>query len=84
MLNWSGIRLYRQNRPTLTEVQKRIVKDLQKDGIAQVHITELFPEDTFSELKSYMEILRKNSNRKKEGSKPYLTYLFDMTPLLLQ
>ena len=44
ILNRSGIQLYKKTMPVLNELQKEIVDDLKKNGIAITNLNNLFPE----------------------------------------
>ena len=77
--------LFAANRPILNTVQKRIVGDLNEQGIAITSLQELFPKqpNLLSELQAYADTL----NKRKEDEdvslvKPFLRYLWDKTPTL--
>jgi len=50
LLNTSSIRLYRKSENKLSDEQKKIVEDLNRDGIAISHIDKLFSKDVYIEL----------------------------------
>lgn len=50
LLNRQGRRAYQKERSVLNVVERRIVRDLKKDGIALANILELFPPETWQEL----------------------------------
>lgn len=81
-LNRKARKLYKENPLALNETQKNIVSILLKNGIAETHFDELFPnENKLSELQKYTSHLRE----KKTGtqtSKTFLTYLLDPRPTL--
>lgn len=53
ILNREGKDSYRQEKFKLNALERRIVRDLKKDGIAIAHISELLPKETWEELKKY-------------------------------
>lgn len=86
LLNRDARRLLQTHPPKLTEIQKRIVQDLNENGIAITHIDELFPEkNLLSEFKAYterrIEEKTKADTMRRQNDKPFLTYLFD-SPLV--
>lgn len=48
--NMDGHLAYMRQRFVLRAVEKRIVRELKKNGIALAHISELFPRETWKEL----------------------------------
>lgn len=50
LLNLSSIRLYKKSENKLSDEQKKIVEDLNRDGIAISHIDKLFPKHVYAEL----------------------------------
>lgn len=68
------------NRP-LDAIQARVVEDLRRDGIAAVHIDELFPGQTvFRELSAYAKGLYPHADTKT--AKIFLRNLWDAVPML--
>ena len=68
------------NRP-LDVIQRRIVDDLRREGIAMVHIDELFPgRPIFQELFAYMNDLYPHADTKTP--KTFLRNLWDAVPLM--
>ena len=56
VLNKKGRNLHRTCNDALNAVEKRVADDLSRDGIALVHIDELFPETSvFRDLKAYTD-----------------------------
>lgn len=53
ILNRDGNHAFRQEKFKLNAVERRIVRDLKKDGIAIAHISELLPKEIWEELKKY-------------------------------
>lgn len=49
--------MYQKERFGLSVVERRINRDLRKDGIAVVNVLELFPKETWAELVSYANLL---------------------------
>ncbi len=77
--NREGIKLYRFDKPTLRAVDKKIVSDLESDGISIANITDLLPENLIKVLYNFVDtrvsspeiqeqIIRGSSN---EPNKPY-------------
>ena len=55
VLNRKGYALFKKDRErNLNEMQKRILRDLRKDGIAFAHITDILPQDEWEALRSYL------------------------------
>ncbi len=81
ILNKEARKKFEQYPPILTDVQKKIVFDLDHDGIAISSLDELFPnlspltqlQDAASHLRTHAEINRK---------KTYLQQLFETFPVL--
>lgn len=57
LLNRQGRHAYQKERSPLNLVEKRIVRNLRKDGIAIVNILELFPKETWNELVQHAHTL---------------------------
>lgn len=59
ILNYQARSHFSRHRPTLNALQQRITSSLIKDGIASVHISELFPDtpDLFAKLSAYTDKL---------------------------
>lgn len=53
LLNREGHREYKRKHFSLNKVEKRIARDLSRDGIAVAHIEELFTKDVWRELLQY-------------------------------
>jgi len=80
-INRKGRKLYRANPPKLDGLQKRLVEDLERTGIAVAHIDELFPgEKKLPILQEYVSELRKGAETKT--GKTFLDYLWDVIPVL--
>jgi phytanoyl-CoA dioxygenase PhyH len=45
--------LYEENRPSLDDVQRRIVRELDDEGYALADFRELFPEDVWNAMEAY-------------------------------
>ncbi len=81
-LNKKAIKLFENNPPVLNELQKRIISDLTKKGIAFTHIDELFAgQNKLEELQNYAKELGDKGAGVKT-SKTFLTYLLDLKPEL--
>lgn len=81
VLNHKSRMLYRKEKQELTPVQKRIVADLKRDGIAVVHMNELFPD------KQMLSVLQEyTANRLAEAdtktNKSFLKNIWDAVPSL--
>lgn len=65
--------------PPLSEVGKRVVRDLRTNGVAFAHIDEFFGDDTFARMqRHFAELLAQSEARgaaSKSGSKPYIVRL---------
>ncbi len=76
VLNYKSINLFNKNTPTLNNVQKRIVNNLQNDGISISSLDEVFPnENKLEELIKYIEKKqsRLHINHKKKFIEDYLS-----------
>ncbi len=73
LLNSSGIKLYQKNIPILNELQKKIVNDLMKNGIAISNLNNIFPE---REMINKLLEAAENCTEKPHlsQSKPFLRY----------
>lgn len=61
-LNRKGRRLLKSNPPVLNDLQKSILADLKRDGIATTSLRELFTDrDLLSELQAFAESLEENA-----------------------
>ncbi len=81
LLNKKAIKLQKKFPPVLDSVSKRVSEDLKKDGIAFVHMDELFPnENKFQELLAYSQKLEREAAVKT--NKEFLQFYFDDCPLL--
>ena len=72
-LNRTSSNLFKKHRPKLDSLQKEVVDDLLKNGVASVNLDEIFPDDNIlSDLMLYIK------NDKREGRahprKPYLKH----------
>jgi hypothetical protein len=80
VLNRDAKQLFRMHGAQLDTVQKHVVDDLKRDGIAVVHIDELFPSrDLLAELQTYTEKLSNSAGPKTR--KTFLKYLWDAYPV---
>lgn len=76
ILNYEGRKLYKKNTSPRDSVEKRIVSDLEKYGIATSSLGELFPEKNWlPELCAFTEKLRPNARARDE--KPFLLNLWE-------
>ncbi len=70
LFNKRRMKLFKQNRPELSDIQKRVLRDLQREGIATTTLKELFPEeDKLSVLQEFTEKQarkRQSVNHKKK------------------
>lgn len=81
VFNRKGRRLYIHHAPVLDVVQKKIVQDLQRDGIASIHIDELFPDRKLLPL--LQEYVSKEIHRAEiKMQKKYLKQIWDLVPLV--
>lgn len=80
-LNRKAISLKKKFPPTLDLISQRVFLDLKKNGIAFVHIDELFPnQNIFQKLSVYTEKLAKDASVKTK--KEFLQFYFDDSPAL--
>ena len=70
-LNREGKRAYAAEKVhmQLNSLQRRIVNDLSKNGIAVVHFSELFPNVDFRELQEFAESLLQEPENKEQVTK---------------
>jgi hypothetical protein len=74
-------RWYVRSRPQLDEVEKRLIEDLKRDGIARVTLDELFPgRNLFPALKSHADQLAAQAATRT--AKKFLRFLWDPEPVL--
>ncbi len=85
-INFRPRMLWGGEKAVFGAVERRIIQDLTKYGIAIAHCDELFPsENIFEELTRFTEKLRRESRQvraKEKLSKPFLTNLFEPTPFI--
>ncbi len=73
--------LHRRLSPALSDVQRRIVRDLETRGIGMVHLDELFPEaHLFSALRGHADELMTGAAVRTR--KKFLQNLWDAAPAL--
>ena len=70
LLNLKNIRLFTKNKPTLTDLQKNIVADLKKEGVAITSLSELYCDGVLQELLAYVE--KKEDRKSINHKKPFL------------
>jgi hypothetical protein len=76
-LNRDGAALHQENTPELDQVQRRVVDSLNRDGIASVHLDELFPgEDMFAGLVEEFDRRKHEAKVREDGGKPFLEYIY--------
>lgn len=81
LLNREGKRLHARHPYTLEDMQRRIVMDLRRDGVAAVHIDELFPgRNLLPALRAYTDRLMTQAQIKTK--KAFLKQLWDVAPTL--
>jgi hypothetical protein len=74
-LNKDAKAIYRENPPELDDVQRRVLGALKQDGIALVHLDELFPgTDVFSPLVEHLD--RRRHEAEIFEKKPFLEYIY--------
>lgn len=80
-LNRKAINLHKKFPPAMNQVSLRVAHELKQDGIASVHISELFPDgNILSELMAYANELEKNASVKT--NKEFLQFYLDDEPVL--
>lgn len=80
-LNREAISLQKKFPPILDTTSQRIFQDIKKNGIAFVHIEELFPnQNRFQNLSAYAEKVAKDASVKT--TKEFLQFYFDDSPVL--
>jgi hypothetical protein len=80
VLNRDAKRLFHIHGAQLDTVQESLVGNLKRDGIAVVHIDELFPgRDMLDELQTYTAKLSNSAEVKTQ--KTFLQYLWDAYPI---
>lgn len=81
IINRKSRQLFAQALPQLNEVQKRLVEDLKREGIAVVHISELFGQDgTYEKLQQFTQ--QKLSGDLSPKGKKFLRSLIGDVPIL--
>lgn len=81
IVNRESGKMFRENPPTLNDVQKRIVGDLKTNGMAMSNLDELFPgQDLLPKLQA--EVQRLMPNGKIRKGKPFLKALIEELPVL--
>ena len=77
LVNRDGMALHQENPPELDEVQRRVVDSLNKDGIASVHLDELFPgEEVFAGLVEEFDRRQHEAKVREDKAKPFLEYIY--------
>lgn len=80
-LNRRPRKFYKKNLPQLSPVQRQILDELNKSGIAVARLEELFPgENRLALLQKYTEDIRKKAEIKT--GKTFLQYLWDVLPVI--
>ncbi|TSC76697.1 MAG: hypothetical protein G01um101433_724 [Parcubacteria group bacterium Gr01-1014_33] len=79
-LNRKSIELYRKNKPELDEVQKRVVEDLEHNGLAFAILEELLPDVHLGELREFVE--RGRQEAKTGQKKGFLRYIGNNNPIV--
>lgn len=80
ILNSKGRSLFKKNQPLLTNEEKTILEDLQKNGIAVTTLDNLFPGQNFLEkFNTYKDTL--NPEEAVQGKKSFLKKYWDKFPL---
>ncbi len=75
LLNREGRAIHRRHVPDLDDVQLRVLHDLSQDGIALVHIDELFPDARM--LPSMVETFEQHQDEGRPTErKPFLEYIY--------
>jgi len=81
MLNRKGRKLYQENLPILDPIQKKVVEDFRRDGIASIHIDELFPgRNLLPVLQKY--VIQGIDDAETKMQKKFLKQLWDLIPLV--
>lgn len=81
LLNRKGRKLHARYRPELTTVQRRLISDLKRNGIAVSHIDELLPQrGLLSVLRGYADKLLPDANVRK--GKIFQKELWDSCPVI--
>ncbi|MDP3770298.1 MAG: phytanoyl-CoA dioxygenase family protein [Candidatus Sungbacteria bacterium] len=79
--NADARRRFQENSPQLDEVQKRIISDFKRFGVATTHCDELFPgQNLLPELQRYTQTLADKAEVK--NNKQFLRFLWDAVPEL--
>jgi ectoine hydroxylase-related dioxygenase (phytanoyl-CoA dioxygenase family) len=76
-------------------IQQQVIDDLRKHGICVIHISDLFPDDSFQQLRELaetyvqqpsnqemIETIRRGARRDAPGGKDYLIRLLGETPVI--
>nr|MDQ2933242.1 hypothetical protein [bacterium] len=80
LLNRKSRILFATNKPELTDVQKRLVTDIRRDGIAVTTLDELFPgQNMLGTLNTYAQSL--NPEVAEQGKKRFLKKYWDRYPV---
>lgn len=77
--NHRSRRMMQEHAPRLTDVERRIVRDFQRYGVAISHIDELFPGKNLLQLLQVYTNTRMAQAEIKSG-KQFLRYLWDAVP----
>ena len=74
LLNKAGKTLYEEHRPNLDELQQKVLTGLVENGIALVHLDDIFPDASLiADLREHFEL---HEGKAKAGSKKtFLRYL---------
>lgn len=81
VVNRKNRRMFRAYRPTLSAVQKRIVRDLQQNGIAVAHVDEFFlGQDIRTRFDAY--VTERMASAEIKTHKAFLKNLLDAVPTI--
>ncbi len=80
--NYKNRKLYNQSNRKLDELQRKLVGELKKNGIASCTLPELFPNSNLlEELRAYTHVLAGSVARRQQG-KTFLADLWPKRPVL--
>ena len=83
LLNKEGRLLHKLDSPSLSDVQRRIVKDLKSNGFSVTHIDEIFPNiNLWNELDLHVKKIISEGDIEVKKGKSFLIELWEAVPVL--
>ena len=83
VVNREGRSAFESNKPRLNDIQKKIVEDWNKNGIAMTSLSELFGDEAdLNHLQEYARKIDESSLKVDKNKKTFLRFLFTLRPVM--